>query len=126
MGNYSDDAGSVRVDFFSQTSRSSEGQEVHKPSGKWYCTEAVKWTGPYLGTDEATGKVTLIHDAFAQSLADHFTKEKDPSPLAPVAQRRWRLEDMVAVCLEPYHEHAHPLMMKVSDAKQRWKEWNSK
>lgn len=30
MGHYSDDAHSVRVDFF-------------KPSGKWYTTEAVRW-----------------------------------------------------------------------------------
>lgn len=98
MGNYSDDAGSVRVDFF-------------KPSGKWYCTEAVKWTGPYLGTDEATGKITLIHDAFAHSLAEHLGRQ-DP----------WRLEDMVAVCLEPYHEHSHPLMVRVADARKAYEE----
>ena len=102
MGNYSNDANSVRVDFF-------------KESGKWYCTEAVKWTGPYHGTDQASGKITLIPESFAHALAEHLGR-----------QEPWRLEDKVAVCLEPYHEHAHPLMMKVSIAKQRWREWNSK
>lgn len=33
---YIDDDSMVRVDFF-------------KPGGKWYCTEAVKWTGGYNG-----------------------------------------------------------------------------
>jgi hypothetical protein len=102
MGNYSNDADSVRVDFF-------------KESGKWYCTEAVKWAGPYHGTDEASGKITLIHDSFAHALAEHLGR-----------QEPWRLEDMTAVCLEPYHEHSHPLMMRVNVAKQRWKEWNER
>lgn len=117
MGNYSDDAGSVRVDFFSQTSRSSEGQEVHKPSGKWCCTEVVKWTGPYHSKDEATGKVTLIEDAFAVSLAEHFNRE-----LPSTDRTCWRLIEMTAVCLEPYHQHAHPLMMRVSDVERAWRE----
>ena len=108
MGNYSSDADSVRVDFF-------------KESGKWYCTEAVRWTGHYASEDIDTGKITLIHDAFAQSLADHFLKSTDPADLAQ-GTKRWRLEDMVAVCLEPYHEHACPLMVSVADAKRRWEE----
>lgn len=77
--NYSDDERMVRVDFF-------------KESGKWYTTIAMKWTGGY--TDR------LIHDAFAQSLRDHF--KDNPN----------RLKDMDAVCLHPYHTHAHPIQIK--------------
>jgi hypothetical protein len=73
----------VRVDFF-------------KPSGKWYTTEAVKWTGHY---DKG-----LIHREFAQSLKDHFFG-------APAR----RLSGMLAVCLEPYHQHTHPIMLHVDE-----------
>ena len=77
--NYSDDESSVRVDFW-------------KPSGKWYTTEAVKWTGGY--------KDVLIHDAFAKSLRDHFADHPN------------RLSDMTATCLEPYHEFSHPIQLR--------------
>ncbi len=77
MGHYTDDSSSVRVDFF-------------KPSGKWYTTEAVKWTGNWK-KDEG-----LIYDAFTKSLKDHLGT---------------RLSDMIAVCLEPYHELSFPLML---------------
>ncbi len=72
---YSADESMVRVDFF-------------KPSGKWYDTEAVLWTGRYDGD---------IHVAFAKSLRDHL---------------QGRMKGMDAVCLEPYHEHSHPLCMR--------------
>ena len=77
MGHYTDDSSSVRVDFF-------------KPSGKWYTTEAVIWTGNWA-KDEG-----LIYDAFTKSLRDHLGT---------------RLSDMVAVCIEPYHELSFPLML---------------
>ena len=73
---YSNNEASVRVDFF-------------KPSGKWYATEAVVWTGEYHDQ--------LIHDAFAQSLRDALGEA---------------YSGMDAVCLEPYHEHAHPICIK--------------
>jgi hypothetical protein len=83
MSHYSDNPNSVRVDFF-------------KPSGKWYTTEAVKWTGMWRGEDQ------LIHDAFKQSLRDHFLDDGKPTN---------RLNGMTAVCLDPYHELSHPLMI---------------
>lgn len=86
--NYSDNPAMVRVDFF-------------KPSGKWYCTEAVKWTGAYYGSNidgqTFSSECQPIYDAFAQSLRDHLEK---------------RLSDMTAICLEPYHQFTHPLMIK--------------
>lgn len=78
---YIEDPAMIRVDFF-------------KESGKWYTTEAVKWTGDWKKEDQS------IHAAFAQSLRNHF-KEK---PL--------RLSDMDAICLHPYHELEHPLCIK--------------
>ena len=76
---YSDDSLMVRVDFF-------------KDSGKWYTTEAVKWTGKYKSP-------SLIHEEFAKSLVDHFKETPN------------RLKDMQAICLEPYHENAHPISL---------------
>lgn len=83
MSGYSDDPASVRVDFF-------------KESGKWYTTEAVKWTG----YDD------YIFDAFERSLRLHLYDQ---------SSGRMRLSGMWAVCLEPYHKHAHPLMVKVPE-----------
>lgn len=62
-------------------------------SGKWYTIEAVLWTGGY-------GSPVLIHEAFATSLRDHF--KDNPN----------RLNQLDAVCLEPYHEFSHPIMLK--------------
>jgi hypothetical protein len=93
MGHYSDDADSVRVDFF-------------KPSCKWYTTEAIKWTAEYSsdGYGSPTGKPRLLHDIFSGLLLSNlFNKET----------QRVRLAGMWAVCLDPYHEHTHPLMIRV-------------
>lgn len=67
----------VRVDFF-------------KPSGKWYCTEAVKWLDYHS---------EFIHEGFKESLAGHL---------------KGRLLGMTAVCLEPYHENSHPISMVIT------------
>ena len=84
--NFSDKPESVRVDFW-------------KPSGKWYATEAVIWTGNYKGQD--------IFDGFAQSLYAHL---HDPET------GHLRYSGMRATCLHPCHEHAHPISMEVDDA----------
>jgi hypothetical protein len=65
--------------------------DFFKSSGKWYTTETVRWSG------EWKGKKQLIHEAFAKSLRDHLGN---------------RLQEMDAVCIEPYHEHEHPIMLK--------------
>lgn len=74
MGYINDDS-IVRVDFF-------------KPSGKWYTTESIKWTGDYDGE---------IFEAFAKSLRDALGT---------------RLDDMDAICLEPYHKYTQPIQIK--------------
>lgn len=92
---YSDDPHNVRVDFF-------------KPSGKWAYTEQVKF-GQYFSPSSEyaprSGGGQLIHDAFESSLRKHLTKEDGTL----------RHAGMWAICLEPYHEHAHPLMMIVPE-----------
>lgn len=62
--------------------------DFFKPGGKWYTTEAFKWIG--------WGKEHLIYDAFYNSLIAAFPDN---------------YSGMTAVCLEPYHEYAYPLML---------------
>jgi hypothetical protein len=87
----------VRVDFF-------------KPSGKWYTTEAVKWTGGYSDV-----QLTI---AFAKSLKAHLSERPTQPGLQHENHRNIRLSGMVAVCLHPYHEHEVPLMMAVDDVEK--------
>lgn len=88
MTHYSDNANSVRVDFF-------------KPTGKWYTTEAVTWIDDdYADVD--------IHTAFNRALNNLLW---NPSGQG----NRLRYSGMIAVCLEPYHEHAHPLSVRLPD-----------
>lgn len=61
--------------------------DFFKESGKWYATEAIEWMHY---------SKMLIHDAFIRSLQ---------------ASCNGRFSGMTAVCLEPYHEHAHPIML---------------
>lgn len=64
--------------------------DFFKESGKWYATEAVDM-GPYYNMD-------FLHDAFARALWTHL---------------EGRLDGMLAVCLQPYHKHSHPIMLRV-------------
>ncbi len=82
MSNYSNNPESCRVDFFKQ-------------SGKWYTTEAVLFNGPWKASTD-----NLIDDVFKKALRNHFKNNTD------------RLSDMDAICLEPYHEHSHPIQLK--------------
>ena len=82
MSNYSENPQSVRVDFF-------------RPTGKWYTTKVIIFDRWY-GTNESDEIEETIHDTFKRCLRE---------------QLGGRLNGMIAVCLEPYHEHAHPLMV---------------
>lgn len=62
--------------------------DFFKESGKWYATEQME----FIHCD----KRFLIHDAFLASLNASFNG---------------RYSGMTAVCLDPYHENAHPLMI---------------
>jgi hypothetical protein len=98
---YASDPAMVRVDFF-------------KPSGKWYATEAIKWTGEWAAP-------SLTNREFAKSLRDHFA-ERETQPGLQRSNHRIptrRLSGMIAVCLKPYHEHKLPLMMNVDDVDAR-------
>jgi hypothetical protein len=66
--------------------------DFFKPNGKWYTTEEMEWTG--------TAKD--VHHSFAQSLHTHLFSGISV-----------RLDDMVAVCLNPSHEFNFPVMMPV-------------
>ena len=61
--------------------------DFFKPSGKWYASEQLEWRH-YEGM--------TLQDAFIRSLQSQFNG---------------KYSGMTAVCLEPYHEHAHPVMI---------------
>ncbi len=84
--NYTDDPSSVRVDLF-------------KPSGKWYTTIVLKWDRYFpIQTKEGGGTdIELIHDTFRRLMEPHT--------------KTFNREGWIAVCIEPYHEHAHPLLI---------------
>lgn len=68
-----------------------------KPSGKWYATEALKWDR--FQTENKDG-VELIHDTFKRIVRE---------------QLKGHYQGMTATCLQPCHEHSHPLMIIVSE-----------
>lgn len=71
----------VRVDFF-------------KESGKWYETVSLKWDR-YRTHDNIS--IELIHDTFRRCCLEQHNR---------LCQKGWK-----AVCLEPYHADAYPLMI---------------
>ena len=79
---YIEDEAMVRVDFF------------RKGSCKWCTTAGIKW----LTYETEPGKEPIsIHEAFREALQNSWYADK--------------LDDCFAVCLEPYHQHAHPLIL---------------
>ena len=77
-------------------SENSVRVDFFKESGKWYTTEAVKWDNDiYKG---------LINECFKTALIRHLKSESG-----------FRLSGMIAVCLDPYHEHSFPLMCRVAE-----------
>ena len=83
---YSTNDRMVRVDFF-------------KDSGKWYATEALLWDR--YETHKVKNlkvEVEAIHDTFKRCLRKQYPN---------------RYRGMIALCLEPYHEYSHPLMIRI-------------
>lgn len=68
--------------------------DFFKRSGKWYCTEEMV----FLNYSED------INLSFAKSLSQHLSTGLNH-----------RLDDMVAVCLNPTHPFSHPVMMPVEN-----------
>ena len=63
--------------------------DFFKPNGQWHTAQVVKWTGGHRAGE-------CIYEAFKKSLKDGVGV---------------RFLGMTAVCLEPHHELAYPLMM---------------
>lgn len=66
--------------------------DFFKSSGKWYTTEQMKW----LQYNQTPNKG--IHDIFLESLKLAFP---------------YNYGEFDAICLEPYHEHSHPIQIKL-------------
>ncbi len=69
--------------------------DFFKDSGKWYDTCEMEWIG-YEGP---------IQQAFITSLRKAFIHKGAPC-----------YQGMTAVCLQPYHEHGYPLMLRDWDS----------
>lgn len=67
---------------------------LFKPSGKWYSDHAVDMSGYYHPTEQTP----LIHDAVRHAFETRLNRSLEP--------------DWMLVCLEPYHVHSHPIMIK--------------
>lgn len=66
--------------------------DIFKPSGKWYQTLVIDTEEYYYD---------LIHDAVEKALKDSLGKNHEEF------HKGW-----YGVCLEPYHENSHPVMLK--------------
>ena len=83
--------GRVRVDFF-------------KPSGKWYGPASVDMSQHYTGD---------IHECFRSACVAEQGRGGGESEWGHTfTPQNWVAEGGAIVCLEPYHEHSHPLMIK--------------
>ena len=82
---YTEKSESVRVDFF-------------KESGKWHGTREMIWDR--FQSQCSKNDYESIHDIFERCLSQSY----------PI-----QYSGMYAVCLYPYHENAHPLMIKIPD-----------
>lgn len=81
---YIDNPNMVRVDLF-------------KGSGKWYCTVSLNWDRyRSVNAQDGSEDVEDIRSTFYRCMASQFQN---------------RFSGLTAVCLEPYHEHEHPLMI---------------
>jgi len=69
---------------------------IFKPSGKWYTTLAIKFL-TWDGDTAKNGK--LIHDAFREALLGNQSASMLMS------------DGMFAVCINPFHENAHPIIL---------------
>ena len=62
--------------------------DVFRPSGKWSATVALRFD---------TYKDELIHDVLERCMREQYPEYAS---------------GYILVCLDPYHEHSHPLMIK--------------
>lgn len=70
--------------------------DFFKQSGKYVCHEAVRWTGLTKGSTLLWEYVKTLHD---------LLKQKDGT---------YRNDDLIAVCMDPYYDLGHPVMVCVS------------
>lgn len=89
---------------------------LFKESGKWYSDESVdmydRWSG-----------CATIHDALMAACADEFEAEEGAWSLSS-HPLEWLESGGTIVCLDPYHEHAHPIMLTPAFARKYAERYN--
>lgn len=74
--------------------------DFFKETGKWYTTEAIKWDTYRTDMENFEMLPEILARCINQQIGD-------------------RLNEMVAVCLEPYHEHSYPVMIFPRDRRKQ-------
>lgn len=74
--------------------------DIFKPSGKWYCTVVIDMSGHYNGG--------LVEDHVRYCLLNKVV----PGDIILNNEKYMLSQGYMAVCLEPYHEHSHPVMIR--------------
>lgn len=74
-------------------------------SGKWYASEWLEWKGIWRGSAE------LITVSIAKTLRHNLLIR---------GEQTYRYTEFNFVCIEPYHEHSHPIMGDVLKAIEEW------
>lgn len=79
--------------------------EIFKPSGKWYSSSSVDM-------ESFKDQNLLIHDALYKACVKEFEEGEGweltchPNTLLS--------EGFMIVCVDPNHEHSHPIMLKTA------------
>ena len=71
--------------------------DIFKSSGKWY--ETVE-----LDMNKGWDKTTILHDQFKKAWIEQY-------PHRPTVDNRLDSDGWFLVCLEPYHENSHPIVV---------------
>jgi len=74
--------------------------DIFKDNFKWYTTIAMHWDRYHV--NEPLPDYESIHDTFRRCMSEQF---------------KGCFSGMIAVCLEPFHEHSHQLMIRIEGEK---------
>lgn len=70
--------------------------DFFRPNGKWSTTDVLDWSGAYQEP---------LWEAYPRLLVEQFPD---------IVRQKYDGKGYLAVCLEPYHQYAHPLMIDCS------------
>jgi hypothetical protein len=72
---------------------------IFRATGSWYTTLELRWD---RFSSEKDDTIELIHETFRRCLREQYPEF---------------CCDTIAVCLEPYHEYSHPILIEFKGKK---------